>query len=199
MELFRHDTNIDWVGKAKYFLLLSILLLVVGLQSWIRKGSLDYGIDFRGGTAVYVRFAGTPPVDQLRAGLAQEGLGRSVIQRISDIGNASGSEVVIYLPQEGEGDQALDAGKRQIDQALHQTLGGAEAGKQETCSFAATPCPWGRMRVIATRSSPGNCSRIVTARRAASSRTSIDSRAPAPRRLCFLHCARVFIRVPLPL
>ena len=101
MELFHHDANVDWMGKAKYFFVLSLLLLVIGLQSWIRKGSLDYGIDFKGGTAVYVRFAGTPPIDQLRAGLVQEGLGRSVIQRISDIGASAGNEVVIYLPQEG--------------------------------------------------------------------------------------------------
>ena len=131
MELFHHDANIDWMGKSKYFVILSLILLGVGVQSWIRKGSLDYGIDFRGGTAVYVRFAGTPPIDQLRAGLAQEGIGQSVIQRISDIGNANANEVVIYLPQQGEGDQALDAGKREIDQALHATLGGAEAGKQD--------------------------------------------------------------------
>jgi preprotein translocase subunit SecF len=131
MELFHHDANIDWIGKSRYFIGVSLLLLIVGLQSWIRKGSLDYGIDFKGGTAVYVRFGGTPPVDQLRTGLAQEGLGRSVIQRISDIGNANANEVVIYLPQEGTGNQALDAGKAEIDKALQATLGGAESGKQD--------------------------------------------------------------------
>ena len=131
MELFHHDAKVDWMGKSKYFYGLSLLLLLVGMQSWVRKGSLDYGIDFKGGTAVYVRFAGTPPVDQLRAGLAQEGLGRSVIQRISDISNADANEVVIYLPQEGAGNQALDTGKAEIDKALHATLGGAESSKQD--------------------------------------------------------------------
>lgn len=131
MELFHHDANVDWIGKSKYFVALSLTLLVVGVSSWIYKGSLDYGIDFKGGTAVYVRFAGVPPVDQLRQGLAQEGLGRSVIQRISDISNPNANEVVIYLPQEGEGNQALDAGKAEIDKALHATLGGGEAGKQD--------------------------------------------------------------------
>ena len=131
MELFHHDANVDWMGKSKYFFGLSLFLLLIGLQSWVRKGSLDYGIDFKGGTAVYVRFAGTPPIDQLRTGLVQEGLGRSVIQRISDIGAGAGNQVVIYLPQEGSGAQALDAGKADIDKALHATLGGAQAGKQD--------------------------------------------------------------------
>ena len=131
MELFRHDVNVDWMGKSKYFVGLSVLLLIVGVSSWIRKGSLNYGIDFKGGTAVYVRFAGPPPVDQLRQGLVQEGLGQSVIQRISGLSNADANEVVIYLPQEGQGNQALDAGKAEIDKALHATLGGGEAGKQD--------------------------------------------------------------------
>jgi preprotein translocase subunit SecF len=131
MELFRHDVNIDWMGKAKYFIALSLLLLIVGLSSWIRKGTLDYGIDFKGGTVVYVRFAGTPPVDQLRQGLAQQGLGESVIQRISGLVEADANEVVIYLPQEGEGTEALDAGKAAIVAALSATLGGGEAGKQD--------------------------------------------------------------------
>lgn len=131
MELFHHDATVDWMGKSKYFIGLSLALLVIGFASWIHKGSLDYGIDFKGGTAVYVRFTGTPPVDQLRTGLAQEGLGRSVIQRISDISSPNANEVVIYLPQEGQGNQALDTGKAEIDKALHATLGGAEAGKQD--------------------------------------------------------------------
>jgi preprotein translocase subunit SecF len=131
MELFRHEVNVNWMGKAKYFIALSMILLIVGLTSWIRKGSLDYGIDFKGGTVVYVRFAGAPPVDQLRQGLAREGLGQSVIQRISDASGGSANEVVIYLPQEGEGTQALDAGKAAIVQALQSTLGGGESGKQD--------------------------------------------------------------------
>jgi preprotein translocase subunit SecF len=131
MEIFRHDANVDWMGKSKYFIGLSLLLLIVGVSSWISKGGLNYGIDFKGGTVVYVRFAGTPPVDQVRQGLAQEGLGQSVIQRISDLANADANEVVIYLPQEGEGTQALDAGKAAIVGALRATLGGGEAGKQD--------------------------------------------------------------------
>jgi preprotein translocase subunit SecF len=130
MELFHHDANVDWMGRSKYFISLSLILFLIGVASWIFKG-LDYGIDFKGGTAVYVRFADTPPVDQLRQGLVQEGLGRSVIQRISDIAGSNSDQVVIYLPQEGEGTEALDTGKAQIDKALHATLGGAQPGKQD--------------------------------------------------------------------
>src|SRR3984885_16382059 len=131
MELFHHDVNLDWMGKAKYFFALSLTLLLIGAISWIHKGSLDYGIDFKGGTLVYVRFAGKPPVDELRRGLAQQGLGESVIQQISDISNPNANEVVIYLPQHGEGNEALDTGKTEILNALHATLGASDASKQD--------------------------------------------------------------------
>jgi len=131
MEFFHHDVNLDWMGKTKYFVALSLTLLIVGAASWIHKGSLDYGIDFKGGTLVYVRFASTPPIDKLRQGLVQQGLGDSVIQQISDIATPNANEVVIYLPQRGQGNEALDAGKGAILNALHATLGSGEAGKQD--------------------------------------------------------------------
>jgi len=131
MDFFRHDVNFDWMGKTKYFVALSLTLLIVGTASWIHKGTLDYGIDFKGGTLVYVRFASTPPVDKLRQGLVQQGLGDSVIQQISDIATPNANEVVIYLPQRGQGNEALDAGKGEILNALHATLGAGEAGKQD--------------------------------------------------------------------
>jgi len=132
MELFHHDVTLDWMGKAKYFFGLSLTLLIIGAAAWIHNGrTLDYGIDFKGGTLVYVRFAGTPPVDQVRRGLAEQGLGESVIQQISDISNPNANEVVIYLQQRGEGEGALDAGKTEILNALHATLGAGEAGKQD--------------------------------------------------------------------
>jgi preprotein translocase subunit SecF len=133
MEFFHNDVNFDWMGKTKYFVALSLTLLIIGTASWIHKGSLDYGIDFKGGTLVYVRFASTPPIDKLRQGLVQQGLGDSVIQQISDIATPNANEVVIYLPQRGQGNEALDAGKSAILNALQATLGAAsaEAGKQD--------------------------------------------------------------------
>jgi len=117
---------------------LSLTLLLIGAASWIHKGSLDYGIDFKGGTLVYVRFAATPPVDQIRRGLAQQGLGESVIQQISDISTPNANEVVIYLPQHGEGSEALDTGKTEILNALHATLGAGDASKQDLNAASAS-------------------------------------------------------------
>src|SRR5713101_7501393 len=136
MNFFR-EVNLDWMSKAKYFVALSLALLLIGGASWVRKGGLRYGIDFKGGTLVYVRFAQAPPIDRIRQGLAQEGLGESVIQRISDITNPNINEVVIGLEQRGQGEQALDTGKATILQALRKTFGSGDPSKQDF--NAATP------------------------------------------------------------
>src|SRR5215469_3555207 len=131
MEFFK-NVNVDWMGKAKYFATLSLILLAVGWASIIKNGGLRYGIDFRGGTLVYVRFAGQPPIDKIRKGLQSAGLPNSTIQSISDIGNvASQRDVVIGLEQQGTGDESLDAGKNAIVDVLHKTFGTDTSGKQD--------------------------------------------------------------------
>jgi len=128
---FFKQVDLDWMGKAKYFFGLSFLLLAAGMASIVTHGGLFYGIDFKGGTVVDVRFAGPPPIDTLRAGLAQQGIGNSTIVPVSDITAANGNEVLINLEEKGQGAEALDAGKTAILNALHATLGAGEADKQD--------------------------------------------------------------------
>src|SRR5207253_6827669 len=79
MNFFR-QVDLDWMGKAKFFIGLSLTLLLIGGISCVVKGGLRYGIDFKGGTLVYVRFAQAPPIDRIRQGLAAQGLGDSTIR-----------------------------------------------------------------------------------------------------------------------
>lgn len=137
MEFFSREFKVNWMGWARFFVALSLALLIVGAVSWYTRGGLRYGIDFKGGTLVYVRFAQEPPLDKIRAGLAREGLGESVIQRITDLASPHANEVVIGLEQRGQGNEALDAGKAAILQALHKTFGGGDPKKQDFNS--ATP------------------------------------------------------------
>ena len=127
MEFFK-DVNVDWMGKAKYFVALSLILLVLGWASILKNGGIKYGIDFRGGTLVYVRFAGPAPVDQIRKGLAAAGLADSSIQTISDtvLNAGAQNDVVIGLDKKGDGDESLDAGKQAILDGLHRTFGTAD-------------------------------------------------------------------------
>ena len=118
IEFFK-EPNIDWMGKAKYFFTLSGLLLLIGWSAIFLKGGIKYGIDFKGGTNVDVRFAKAPNIDELRKGLQAQGLGSSEIQSISDIANPNSNEVLIFVEQAGNTDQALDEGKSKVLNALN--------------------------------------------------------------------------------
>ncbi|HVB97946.1 MAG TPA: protein translocase subunit SecF [Candidatus Dormibacteraeota bacterium] len=136
MEFFK-SPNINWMGKAKYFAALSGLLLLIGLISWLHQGGLLYGIDFRGGTLVSLRFASTPPTSKLRAALAQQGLGDSTIQRNYDPSDPSSTnDVLIAMKETGGVSRRLDAGRAAILKAL-TALFPAPSGKQDF--NAATP------------------------------------------------------------
>jgi preprotein translocase subunit SecF len=132
MELFK-NVNVDWMGKAKYFVALSLILLALGWASILKNGGMKYGIDFRGGTLIYVRFAGAPPLDQIRKGLSQAGLSDSTIQTISDnVLGGSQNDVVIGLERKDQTDESLDAGRQAILNVLHKTFGTSEqAGKTD--------------------------------------------------------------------
>jgi preprotein translocase subunit SecF len=117
MEFF-HGVNIDWMGKTKYFVALSLLLLAVGWTSVFRNHGLTYGIDFKGGTLVYVRFLNTPPIDQIRAGLPN-----CTIKFINDISDPnSKNDIVIGLEQKGEGDEGIDENRLAILSVLQKTM-----------------------------------------------------------------------------
>jgi preprotein translocase subunit SecF len=126
MEFF-HEPKIDWMGKKWYFIGLSLPLLVAGLISIAVHHGLVYGIDFRGGTEVDVKFAQAPDLTAIRKRLDQQSLKGETLQRI---GAESDHEVIIGLDlQSTESSNALDAGRKAIVDALGGLYGAAPAGK----------------------------------------------------------------------
>ncbi|OLB36334.1 MAG: hypothetical protein AUH11_11380 [Acidobacteria bacterium 13_2_20CM_57_17] len=117
IELFKQP-NIDWMGKAKYFYALSGILLLAGWASILYGSGIRYGIDFKGGTNVDVRFAQPPNVDKLRSSL-----GNTEIQSIKDIGDPNSNEVVIFVEGKGQDEQALEEGRVRILTALNAAYG----------------------------------------------------------------------------
>lgn len=127
MELF-HEPDIDWMGKKWYFIGLSIPLLVAGLISMAVRG-LVYGIDFRGGTEVTVKFAQEPPLDKIRTQLDRQGLHGATLQQI---GAQADHEVIIGLDiKTTTSTDVLDAGRQAIVGALGGLYGAAPAGKSD--------------------------------------------------------------------
>jgi preprotein translocase subunit SecF len=81
MEIFK-NTNFDFLGKQKYFIGLSVLLMIVGLVSLVAKGGPRYGIDFKGGTVTTIRFANDPDEDKIRKALESKISGEVQVQPV---------------------------------------------------------------------------------------------------------------------
>ena len=122
MEFFK-EPNIDFLGKKWYFLAFSLIFSVAGLLSMLFWHGVPLGVDFRGGTLVYVKFSHPPNDDAIHAALAKVGLTQAKIQRLGVVTN---NEVLIDLDVRETSEKALDQGKVQIINALETN---APAGK----------------------------------------------------------------------
>ena len=69
LEIIKPGTNFDFVGKIKFFLTLSGLLIAISFISIIVRGGLQYGIDFAGGTLVQVKFKSPVEISSIKASL----------------------------------------------------------------------------------------------------------------------------------
>jgi preprotein translocase subunit SecF len=114
VEFFRNP-NIDFLGKKWYFLAFSLVFSVAGVLSMLFWHGVPLGVDFRGGTLVYVKFSHAPNDNAIRAAMDRAGLHNARIQRY---GAASSNEVLIALEEKETNEQALDRGKLQIINAL---------------------------------------------------------------------------------
>jgi len=114
---FFHNVNIDFLGKKWYFLAFSLVFSVAGILSMLFWHGIPWGVDFRGGTLVYVKFTHPPDLQQVRALLDRAGLHDPKIQPY-DLGHASYHEVLIDLGLRETSEQSLDQGKMKIIQAL---------------------------------------------------------------------------------
>jgi preprotein translocase subunit SecF len=124
VEFFRNP-NIDFLGKKWYFLAFSLVFSVAGVFSMLFWHHIPYGVDFRGGTLVYVKFSHTPNDNALRAAMDHTGLHDAKIQRY---GPVSDNEVLIDLDVQETSEKALDQGKLRIINTLESN---SPAGKQD--------------------------------------------------------------------
>src|SRR5262245_22994916 len=112
VELFRNP-RIDWIGAKKYFIGITIFLLVIGAISVQIRG-FKLGVDFSGGTLMTVRFKQMPPLDHVRSVLASAGIdtNRVTLQPVTNRPN----ELIIRTPklEKTEAEARVDEDKRDI-------------------------------------------------------------------------------------
>lgn len=128
MELFR-DVNIDWLGKKWYFLGFSLVFSVAGILSMLFWHGIKLGVDFHGGTLVYVKFEDQPDLARIRQTADRAGIHDA---RIQSYGPAANHEVIIALAQKETSEAQLGSGRETIVQALqtsYSATGAANQGK----------------------------------------------------------------------
>jgi preprotein translocase subunit SecF len=104
---------------------------MAGLLSMLFWHHIPLGVDFRGGTLVYVKYAHTPNPGAIHADLERAGLKNA---RVQPYDKPALNEVLIQLDIQETSEQALDRGKNQIIQALASK---APAGKQDLNNSSA--------------------------------------------------------------
>ena len=112
MELFK-DVHFDFLGRKWWFILPSLILTLAGLASISIRGGLLYGIDFKGGAEMEVRWEGTPPIDRIRAAVSSRLKGASVMAAH----NLAGSNEVLVSAELPAGEDLVSV-RQTIDQAL---------------------------------------------------------------------------------
>ncbi|HXU40541.1 MAG TPA: protein translocase subunit SecF [Blastocatellia bacterium] len=138
VELFRNP-KIDWINAKKFFIGVTIVLLLVGAVAVQIRG-FNLGVDFTGGTLMDVRFKEMPSLATVRSGLGAAGIDTTkvTLQPVTSRPN----ELIIHAPQLATGNEAerrVDQDKREIIAALQRLTanGDASAGKVNINSIDA--------------------------------------------------------------
>jgi preprotein translocase subunit SecF len=109
---FIKNPHFDFLGKAKYFFVLSSLLVAAGVFAAL-GGHIRYGVEFSGGTQLILRFQDAPQTDRIRDAVSPVAPG-AVIQTYGD---PADHKVLVRIAQEAS-EADLDAPARTVRDAL---------------------------------------------------------------------------------
>jgi preprotein translocase subunit SecF len=128
MELFK-NTNYDFLGKKWPFIIASLILTAAGLTSLAIHGGPTYGIDFKGGAEMRLKFNQQPPLEKIRTALGKSIKGEITVQQIS------GTQEVL-VQTEIQGETQLNQSRQQIEDTL-RTMFADPSGKLDANNSSA--------------------------------------------------------------
>src|SRR5579863_995263 len=130
MELFK-NTNFDFLGKKWPFIIASLVLTVLGLGSLAVKGGPRYGIEFKGGMLMTVKFQGAPPLDEVRSSLTK------VLANPPSVETFENGSNEIAIGTEGADDATLAKNRQLVLDTLAKTFGHPDNGKLDLNNASA--------------------------------------------------------------
>lgn len=109
-------THVNFIGQRRKTFIASAIVLGVGIISLIVHGGPNYGIDFRGGQLVHLRFQNPITSDEVRTSLAKIGIAASELQRVRGTNEymirlqpeEMGTGALGYEPEEGARGEAVE-------------------------------------------------------------------------------------------
>lgn len=124
----------DFVGKVGLFGGISLVLTVVSLI-YLGVHGISYGIDFKGGTEMQVKFTGDVKIDQVREAISKVELGEVGVQSIGE-----GNEFVIrFQGVEGKND-------KETNELLNKSI--AQVKETITTQFASAQPDFRRVDTV---------------------------------------------------
>ena len=128
--MFKDIEEIDFLSKRFYALIISVAVLCSGLISVIFHKGLNYGIDFRGGTNIQIKFKENPDLNIIRDIFKNNDMDNVIIQTF---GNKNENEILLSLKVDnplGTGDKLtsklkkiFDSDKNRIEIRRIETIG----------------------------------------------------------------------------
>ncbi|MBL8211274.1 MAG: protein translocase subunit SecD [Bryobacterales bacterium] len=114
-ELFQ-QTNFDFLSRRTLALGLSALAIVISIGSLIVKGGPRYGLDFRGGIQMDVRFDPKPPISEVRDLLSARLKGISLQETTQGAGE-------FIIGSELAAESSLEEARREVEAVLREKYG----------------------------------------------------------------------------
>lgn len=109
MEIFNHNSNINFLGMRKYSIAIAAFLMIASIGVIAAKG-LNYGLDFNGGVSVVVEYDQPVAIADVRTALAKGGIENPTVQSLG------GTRQVSIRMQPKDDPGAVDAaGKINLD------------------------------------------------------------------------------------
>ncbi len=124
MQLIKDKLKIDFMGKRKIALAISIALIIVSIAAMSVRG-LNLGIDFTGGTIVEVGYPDTVELEMVRQALSSSGFKDAIVQHFGTT-----KDVLIRLPV-----AAPDEDKGSLSDRVIDALGSTGAPEMRRVEF----------------------------------------------------------------
>jgi len=102
MEINTSKWKFDFLGKAPLAITISLALALLSVYVWINSGDTKYGVEYRGGTELIVKFKESSDTEVIRKAVEAAGFESPVVQGFGSFGTNT-SEYTIRVGETGEG------------------------------------------------------------------------------------------------